>query len=286
MGFNFEKLDALSSNRLNIAKEKSDELKKNRNWLQMSRMVALALRYHLRKAGIRQNVFAEMLGVSPAYVGKLLKGNENLTLETISRIQDLIEEDLITVHRPYENRVTVLSYDMQSFHFEKEKEKFETRTGFEGYSSTNNAAYMHLTRIMKDVMYKYAKIELEQFALFEDSLNKGQHKIQLQTEAQFQYDKEQHVLCSKITVTFLTGESPLMKAVANSYFLIAEESIKHITDAHGSITFPKQVLIQFASLNYGSLRGMIHLKTVGTKLANYILPPMFFNEIITKDYVI
>lgn len=139
---------------------------------------------------------------------------------------------------------------------------------------------------MKDIMYKYAKIELEQFAMFEDCLNKEQHKIQLQTEAQFQYDKEQSVLCSKITVTFLIGASPLMKAVANSYFLIHKDSINNITDENGLITFPKQILIQFASLNYGSLRGMIHLKTEGTRLANYILPPIFFNEIITKDYVI
>lgn len=140
MGLNIEKLNELSNNRFDIVIEKSNELKKNRNWLQMSRMVALALRYHLRKKGIKQNVFASMLNVSPAYVGKLLKGNENLTLETISRIQDLIEEELITIQRPYENRVPILSYNIQSFRFEKEKEKFETSTVVGGYFSIDNAA--------------------------------------------------------------------------------------------------------------------------------------------------
>lgn len=138
---------------------------------------------------------------------------------------------------------------------------------------------------MKDVMYRYAKMELEQFAMFEENLNEEHGEIQLQTEAQFKYDKAQQVLCSKITVTFSNGETPLMRAVINSYFLIHQDSISRITDSEGHLVFPTSVLVQFASLNYGSLRGMIHLKTLGTKLSGYILPPIFFNEIITKDYI-
>lgn len=138
---------------------------------------------------------------------------------------------------------------------------------------------------MKDMMYRYAKIELEQFAMFEENLNEEHGEIQLQTEAQFKYDKAQQVLCSKITVTFSNGETPLMRAVINSYFLIHQDSIRRITDSEGHLVFPTSVLVQFASLNYGSLRGMIHLKTLGTKLSGYILPPIFFNEIITKDYI-
>lgn len=138
---------------------------------------------------------------------------------------------------------------------------------------------------MKDIMYRYAKIELEQFAMFEDNFRNDEDEIQLQTEVKFQYDKEQYVLCCKITITFSNGETPLMRAVANSYFLINKESVETITDEKGRIIIPKQVLIQFASLNYGSLRGMIHLKTLGSKLSNYILPPIFFNKIIIEDYI-
>ncbi len=138
---------------------------------------------------------------------------------------------------------------------------------------------------MKDVMYRYAKMELEQFAMFEENLNDEHGEIQLQTAAQFKYDKAQHVLCSKISVTFSNGETPLMRAVINSYFLIHQDSINRITDSEGHLIFPTSVLVQFASLNYSSLRGMIHLKTLGTKLSGYILPPIFFNEIITKDYI-
>lgn len=138
---------------------------------------------------------------------------------------------------------------------------------------------------MKDVMYRYAKMELEQFAIFEENMKDEHAEIQVQTEAQFKYDKPQNVLCSKIAVTFSIGDSPLMRAVIDSYFLIHPDSISGIADSEGHIIFPTNVLVQFASLNYGSLRGIIHLKTLGTKLSGYILPPIFFNDIILKEYI-
>lgn len=140
MGFNFEKLNELAADRSKEVIRKSEEQEKNRNWLRMSRMIALAIRYHLRNADITQKAFADMLGVSPAYVGKLLKGNENLTLETICRVQDAIGEDLVSVHRPYDNKVSVSSYDINSFDFDGEKEKYKSVTTVSEFSSIDNAA--------------------------------------------------------------------------------------------------------------------------------------------------
>lgn len=140
MGFNFEKLNELAADRSKEVIRKSEELEKNRNWLRMSRMIALAIRYHLRKAEITQKTFADILGVSPAYVGKLLKGNENLTLETICRVQDVIGDNLVSIHRPYECKVSILSYNINSFNFGGEKEKYESVTTVAGYSSIDNAA--------------------------------------------------------------------------------------------------------------------------------------------------
>lgn len=56
----------------------------------MSQDIALSIHRHLRISGMTQKEFAEKMGVSPAYVGKLLKGQENLTLETIWKIQQLL----------------------------------------------------------------------------------------------------------------------------------------------------------------------------------------------------
>ena len=75
-----------------------------------------------------------------AYIGKLLKGNENLTLETICRVQSAIGENLISIHRPYECKVSILSYDINSFSFGGEKDKYESVTTVTEYSSIKNAA--------------------------------------------------------------------------------------------------------------------------------------------------
>ena len=48
-----------------------------------------------------QKDLAEQMGVSPVYVGKLLKGGENLTIETICKLQRVIGEQLINVIKPY-----------------------------------------------------------------------------------------------------------------------------------------------------------------------------------------
>lgn len=142
MGFNFERLNELANDRSNEVIKKAEELERNQKWLHMSRMIALAIRYHLRKEGIKQNVFADMLGVSPAYVGKLLKGNENLTLETISRIQDILGKDLISIHRPYEYNISVLSYNIENFHFKEENRGYSATTDVKmnSFSVANDAA--------------------------------------------------------------------------------------------------------------------------------------------------
>ena len=138
---------------------------------------------------------------------------------------------------------------------------------------------------MEQLYYKYVKMELEQFALFEENLSEKQGEVQSQFQTQFSYDKEQDVLCSKIVVTLTGNEKILMKADMCSYFAFRKDSLEQMRNEAGHIVFVPQVLTQFASLNYGSLRGVLFLKTQGTQLANYILPPVLFGQIIDKSFV-
>lgn len=107
MAFNPEKLAAIAKPRSEEAREKARIRKENRDWLRMSQEIALCLHYYLRKAGITQKELADKMGVSAVYVGKLLKGGENLTLETICKIQKVIHEDIVTVAKPYISNMVV-----------------------------------------------------------------------------------------------------------------------------------------------------------------------------------
>jgi len=90
MAFNREKLEQIANARSAENIRRAEERKQNREWMRMSQDIALGIHRHLRLTNTTQRDFAERLGVSPAYVGKLLKGRENLTLETIWKIQEVL----------------------------------------------------------------------------------------------------------------------------------------------------------------------------------------------------
>lgn len=107
MTFNLEKLAGIAKPQSEKENEQARYRKENRDWLRMSQEIALCLHYYLRKAGLTQKELADKMGVSAVYVGKLLKGGENLTLETICKIQKVIGEDLVTVAKPYTYKMVI-----------------------------------------------------------------------------------------------------------------------------------------------------------------------------------
>lgn len=99
--FDIEKFEHLAQPRSSEARERAQWLRKNRNWLRMSKEVAMCIQYFLRTNNLTQKELAERMNVSAAYIGKVLKGEENLTLETICKIQDAIGSKIVSIQEPY-----------------------------------------------------------------------------------------------------------------------------------------------------------------------------------------
>lgn len=137
----------------------------------------------------------------------------------------------------------------------------------------------------QQVMYKYNRMELEQFATFEENYSSEMKEVQFQTEAQFSFDKEHSVLCSRIVVNMTAMDKPLVRAELKSYFDLLPESVNNLRQ-DGRILFAPPLLVQFASLCYGSMRGVIYAKTMGSPLANFVLPPVYFGNLIDKTFVV
>lgn len=70
---------------------------KNKKWLKRSQAVALKVLRTLRENGLSQKDLAERLNVSPQQVNKWVKGNENFTFETISKIEDALQIELMSI---------------------------------------------------------------------------------------------------------------------------------------------------------------------------------------------
>lgn len=107
MAFDNEKLAQMAKPRSEAAIERAKARIENREWLRMSQDIALSLHHYLRTKGMTQKELADNMGVSAVYVGKLLKGGENLTLETICKIQKVIGVGLVSVARPYVSRILI-----------------------------------------------------------------------------------------------------------------------------------------------------------------------------------
>ena len=65
------------------------------DWLQHSVQIALAARSRMNTLRLTQKDLAARMGCSQQYVSLILKGKENLTLETISKLEKVLGTELI-----------------------------------------------------------------------------------------------------------------------------------------------------------------------------------------------
>lgn len=93
----YEKMAALATKEVSGWYEDAKWRIENEGWLKHSQYIALTILRTLRVKNISQKELAERIGVSPQQVSKIVKGNENLTLETISKLEAALGVPLIEV---------------------------------------------------------------------------------------------------------------------------------------------------------------------------------------------
>ena len=69
----------------------------NKKWLSYSSNITLRVLAAIEEnEQMTQKALAEMIRVSPQYINKVLKGQENLSLETIAKLSEALNVELIT----------------------------------------------------------------------------------------------------------------------------------------------------------------------------------------------
>lgn len=76
-------------------KEAAEWRRENENWLKYSRVITMKTMQAMDKQSVTQSGLAKRMGCSQQYVSNLLKGNANMTLETIARIETALDIDII-----------------------------------------------------------------------------------------------------------------------------------------------------------------------------------------------
>ena len=92
-----EKLEGLMSKKPSGWLKKAQFRKENRKWLGYSSNIARRTYAAMEeKEGMNQKTLAEKLGVKPQYISKLLKGEQNLSLQTIGKLSEALGVELIS----------------------------------------------------------------------------------------------------------------------------------------------------------------------------------------------
>ena len=76
-------------------REKAEFRRANTSWLRYSQHVAMMMLDKMEEIGLNQRGLAERMGCSQQYVSKILKGRENLSIETICKIEDARQLELL-----------------------------------------------------------------------------------------------------------------------------------------------------------------------------------------------
>jgi transcriptional regulator with XRE-family HTH domain len=106
-----EKLNNLASKETSKWVEQARWRVANEGWLDKSAKIALKVLRTIREMHLSQKDLAEKLDVSPQQVNKLLKGQENFTLETIDKLEKALNITLIEM--PYFQ--SILKFDPEIF---------------------------------------------------------------------------------------------------------------------------------------------------------------------------
>ena len=89
------KLNAHSGDTPSKWREKAEWRNTNKSWLRYSQRIAMMMLDKMEELGLTQKALAERMGCSQQYVSRVLKGTENLSIETISKIKSALELEIL-----------------------------------------------------------------------------------------------------------------------------------------------------------------------------------------------
>lgn len=90
-----EFLEAHKSETPSTWREEAEWRRDNWSWLRHSQKIAVKVLLHMKKEGLTQKALAERMDCTQQYVSKILKGKENMSLDTLSKLEDALSINLI-----------------------------------------------------------------------------------------------------------------------------------------------------------------------------------------------
>lgn len=103
MSFNMDKFMQLVHKPSESERKARLDMLEAHEWTRLSQLVAIAVLHLLKSKGMTKAELAEMTGILPSQMTRIVKGQENMTLKTICRLQDALGVELIEVAQPWQD---------------------------------------------------------------------------------------------------------------------------------------------------------------------------------------
>ncbi len=106
--FDLEKLNKISTPDSTWKKE-SAYIQENRAWLHESAKIALIVLRALKDKSISQKDLAGIMGIKVQQVSRIVKGKENLTLQTICKLEQALRINIIQVNTQFKAESAIIN---------------------------------------------------------------------------------------------------------------------------------------------------------------------------------
>lgn len=90
-----EFLEAHQSDSPSTWREEAEWRRDNWSWLRHSQRIAAKVLLQMKQMGLTQRALAERMNCTQQYVSKILKGKENMSLDTLSKLEVALGINLI-----------------------------------------------------------------------------------------------------------------------------------------------------------------------------------------------
>lgn len=90
-----EFLEAHQSETPSTWREEAEWRRENASWLRHSQQIAVKVLLRMKELQLTQKALAERMNCTQQYVSKILKGRENLSLDTMTKLEDALQIRLV-----------------------------------------------------------------------------------------------------------------------------------------------------------------------------------------------
>lgn len=133
--------------------------------------------------------------------------------------------------------------------------------------------------------YKITKGECSQFSVSEENYDSKCKEIKAGITVRFNYDTDSRILRCAVCVDMLQHDKSLVKCECRIHFEFSEASAQSFNSGD-KVQIDRGILIQFASITYGSLRGILIAKSNDIPFAIPVLPPVYMQQIVQNDLIL